>query len=161
MATAAMAYFGVVEANTAGRPLPDNVAYDADGNPTTDAAKALDGALLTFDKGGYKGSSLSMMVQALTGPVMGAYFTGVGDQASNWGGHLIVVFDPELFDGSEATESGVSELVQKAKSARTLPGVDEVLAPSERGDRLAAERLAAGELEVEDNLWKELQKAAA
>lgn len=160
MATAAMAFFGVVEANTAGRPLPENVAYDAGGTPTTDAAKALDGALLTFDKGGYKGSGLSMMVQALTGPVMGAYFTGVGDQESNWGGHLIVVFDPELFDGSESTKSGVSKLVNTTKQARKLPGVDEILAPSERGDRLAAERLAAGEIEVEDNLWAELQKAA-
>src|SRR3989344_2232186 len=68
MATAAMAYFGVIEANTAGRSLPGGIAYDEKGNLTTDPAKVLDnGALRTFDKG-HKGAGLSMMVQILTGP---------------------------------------------------------------------------------------------
>ena len=33
MATASMAYFGVIEASTAGKSLPENIAYDKDGNP--------------------------------------------------------------------------------------------------------------------------------
>lgn len=36
MATAAYAWFGVLEAKTAGRPIPEGVAMDAQGNPTTD-----------------------------------------------------------------------------------------------------------------------------
>lgn len=51
MATAAMPYYGLIEANIAGRRLPEGIAYDKKGNLTTDPAKALDGALRTFDKG--------------------------------------------------------------------------------------------------------------
>ncbi len=36
MATAAFPWFGVLEAKAAGRPVPDGVAIDAQGNPTTD-----------------------------------------------------------------------------------------------------------------------------
>lgn len=83
MATAAMAYFGVIEAKTAGKSLPEGIAYDKTGNLTTDPAKVLDGgALRTFDQG-YKGAGLSMIVQILTGPLVGASFTGIGDVANN------------------------------------------------------------------------------
>lgn len=160
MATSAMALFGVVEASTVGRPLPEGVAYDSEGNPTTNAAKAMDGALLTFDKGGHKGSGLSMMIQALTGPLIGAAFAGIGDESTNWGGHLIIAFDPEMFAGLEATEEGVNQLIAKVKGAKTLPGVGEILVPSERGDKKYAEAINAGVLEIEDNVWVGLQKAA-
>lgn len=84
--TAAMAYFGVVEANTAGKKLPEGIAYDKNGAPTIQPADVIDdGALTSFD-GTHKGSGLSIMVQALTGPLMGAYFTGIGDVAKNWEG---------------------------------------------------------------------------
>lgn len=36
MATAAYAWFGVLEAKAAGRPVPEGVAMDAQGKPTTD-----------------------------------------------------------------------------------------------------------------------------
>jgi hypothetical protein len=38
--------------------------------------------------------------------------------------------------------------------------VDRVLVPGERGDRLTAQRLAAGEIEVEDNLYRAVREAA-
>lgn len=161
LATAAMAYFGVVEANTAGRKLPEGIAYDKDGNETNDPAKVLDdGALRTFDKG-HKGSGLSLMVQALTGPLVGAYFTGIGDVVNNWAGHFIIAFNPELFAGLEATRQGVLEMTAKVKAAKKLPGVEEIYVPSERGDAQAAAAFVSGELEVEDNLYHELEKVAA
>lgn len=36
MATSAYAWFALLEAKAAGRPIPGNVALDADGQPTTD-----------------------------------------------------------------------------------------------------------------------------
>lgn len=157
MATAAMPYFGVIEANTAGRPLPEGIAYDNEGNLTTDPAKALDGALRTFDKG-YKGVGLSMMVQILTGPLVGASFTGIGDVANNWSGHLLLAIDPELLGGLKNVKKGVNQMIKKVKSTKKLPGVKEILVPSERGDRMTEKILKSGEVEVEDNLFKELQK---
>ena len=46
MATAAFAWFGVIEAKTAGRPLPDGVAQDAEGRPTTVPDEVLNGGAI-------------------------------------------------------------------------------------------------------------------
>ena len=69
-ATAAFPWFGLLEAKTAGRAIPEGVAFDADGLPTTDPNKALKGALRTFDRG-YKSSNLALMVELLAGPLVG------------------------------------------------------------------------------------------
>jgi L-2-hydroxycarboxylate dehydrogenase (NAD+) len=159
MATAAMAFYGVIEAKTAGRDLPPDVALDEDGQPTIDPAEALKGALRTFDRG-VKGSGLSFMVQALTGPLIGASFVGIGDVAGNWGGHLIIALDPELFGGVAALREGVGAMARKVKAAKRLPGVNEILLPGERGDRQAKSAQRQGHIEIEDNLYRELRKVA-
>ena len=48
-----------------GRPIPEGWAVDADGAPTTDARRALAGALLPM--GGHKGVGIAMMVECLAG----------------------------------------------------------------------------------------------
>ena len=58
MATAAMAYYGLIEAKTAGKSIPEGLAYDKDGNPTIDPSAAMDGAIKSF--GEYKGSGLDL-----------------------------------------------------------------------------------------------------
>ncbi len=53
MATSSTAYFALVEAQRAGRPVPDDVGFDADGRVTTDAAAILaGGAMRSFDRCG-------------------------------------------------------------------------------------------------------------
>lgn len=42
--------FGLLEAKTAGKPIPGDVAYDESGNATTDPAEALKGAIRVFDR---------------------------------------------------------------------------------------------------------------
>ncbi len=159
MTTAAMPYFGVIEANIAGKKLPEGIAYDKEGNLTTDPAKALDGALRTFDKG-YKGSAISMIVQILTGPLVGASFTGIGDVANNWSGHLVIAINPELLGGTESLKKGVTEMIKKVKNTKKLPDTKEILTPGERGDRITKSVLDSGDIEIEDNLHKELEKVS-
>jgi L-2-hydroxycarboxylate dehydrogenase (NAD+) len=156
MATSAMAFYGLVEANAAGRSIPGDVAYDANGNLTTDPAQAMDGAIRPFDRG-YKGSGLALMVEILTGPLVGAAFAGLGDSWHNWG-NLILVLDPELLVDGEAFKRDVDRLIEEVKGAKKLPGVAEIHLPGERGDRLAQQHLDAGEIEVEDNLCTELKQ---
>jgi len=156
MATAAMAYFGLVEAKTAGKSIPEDIAYDKDGNLTTDPALAMDGAIRPFDKS-YKGAGLSMMVQILTGPLVAASFTGIGDTANSWG-NLIYAIDPSLLVDNETFKSQVTQMVEKVKSTKKIPGVDEIFVPGEKGNRLALERAQSGEIEIEDNLFNELSK---
>jgi L-2-hydroxycarboxylate dehydrogenase (NAD+) len=160
MTTAAMAYFGVVQADTAGQQLPAGIAFDKEGNGTTDPKEVLDGgALRSFDRS-HKGSGISVMIQALTGPMMGAYFTGVGDVDANWGGHFILALDPEMFSGLQKTKEGVSEMKRRIKATRKLEGVSEILLPGEKGDRKTQEAISADETEVEENLYNELLKVS-
>lgn len=157
MATSAIARFGVIEAKTAGRPLPAGVAVDAEGNPTTDAAAALAGAILTF--GGYKGAALSMIVEVLTGPLVGAAFVGFGDVATDCG-NLAIAIHPGLLTDAEAFEADVARLTERVKSAKRLPGVEEIFIPGERGDQLWETALSSGSVTIDDALYAALEKAA-
>lgn len=157
-ATSAIAYYGLVEAAAAGRPIPNDVAFDEDGNPTTDPNRALTGAIRTFDRGP-RSSGLALVFEVLTGPLVGAAFAGVGDTKANWG-HLVLAIDPGLLGQREAFLDGVALLADQVHGAARLPEVDEIHLPGERGDRLTQRRLAAGALEIEDNLWRELRRVA-
>jgi LDH2 family malate/lactate/ureidoglycolate dehydrogenase len=158
MSTAAISYYGLVEAVTAGSDIPGDMAYDAGGQPTTSPAEAIKGAIRSFDRG-YKGSGLAMIGEILAGPLVGAAFCGQGDSKGNWG-HLIFAIDPDLLGDRDEFLANVNRVIGKVKSIRRLPGVDEILVPGERGSRTARECLEEGEIDIEDNLLAELRKVA-
>lgn len=158
MSTAATSYFGLVEAQTAGRSIPADFAYDNEGNPTTDPQKAIAGAIRSFDRS-YKGSGLALITEILAGPLVGAAFCGLGDSKGNWG-HLLFAIDPGLLSERDNFMRNVSNIITKVKSTKRLPGVDEIFTPGEKENRLAAARRESGFLEIEDNLLMELRKVA-
>lgn len=158
MSTAATSYFGLVEAKTAGRSIPDDFAYDSEGKPTTDPQKAIEGAIRSFDRS-YKGSGLALVAEILAGPLVGAAFCGLGDSKGNWG-HLMFAIDPELLMERDTFVSNVSAIVGKVKSTKKLPGVEEIFVPGEREGRLARQRRESGMIDVEDNLLAELRTVA-
>ncbi|WP_430474043.1 Ldh family oxidoreductase [Thalassospira lucentensis] len=90
----------------AGKPIPDDWAIDKAGVPTTDATKALEGAMLTF--GGHKGSALSTMIGLLAGPLIGDVLGHETHAASEDApgkphhGEIIIAFCPETFLGADA-----------------------------------------------------------
>ena len=159
MSTAAMSFYGLLEAKTAGQSIPDTVAYDADGHSTTDPAAAIGGALRSFD-GSYKGSGLALMVEALAGPLAGAAFSGRQDSKSNWG-HLLFAIDPDLLGDKDEFISNMEQLVSHVKGTKKLPGVSEIFMPGERGAMAMKQSLETGEIEIEGKLMEELKKAAA
>jgi delta1-piperideine-2-carboxylate reductase len=81
-----------------GRLLPENAAIDSEGNVTRDPAAGLAGAQLPF--GGAKGSNIALMIELLTGPLLGdllSYEAGERDTAHTGapcGGELIIAMDP-------------------------------------------------------------------
>lgn len=91
-----------------GKPIPLGWGIDAQGRPTTDAAEALAGAMLTF--GGHKGSALSAMVELISGPLIGDMTSAEslaadgGAKASPLGGELVIAIDPGGFLGELAKE---------------------------------------------------------
>jgi len=158
MSTAAMAFYGLVEAQTAGKSIPEDVAYDPAGNPTIDPALAIKGAIRAFDRG-YKGAGLALIIEILAGPLVGAACAGVGDSGNNWG-HLVLSIDPSLFGDRDAFINNVSTLIEKVKATAKLPGIGEILVIGERGNRQAVGIRASGTIDLEDNLLKELKKVA-
>lgn len=156
MATSAIARFGIVEAKTAGRPIPEGVAYDANGQPTTDAAAALQGAIRTF--GGYKGAALSLIVEVLTGGLVSTTKDADGKK-TDWG-NLVLVIDPELLVDGDTFEARTSQLIERVKAAKRLPGVEDILIPGERGNRILAQVEQTGMVEIDDALWSALVQVA-
>lgn len=88
----------------AGKPVPDDWGYDAQGRPSTDAKAVLDGAMRTF--GGHKGSALAAMVELLAGPLIGDLTSAeslardAGRGGSPIGGELVIALDPAGFPGA-------------------------------------------------------------
>jgi LDH2 family malate/lactate/ureidoglycolate dehydrogenase len=90
----------------AGKPLPEGVAIDKNGKPTTDAEAAMDGAMLTF--GGYKGSALSIMIELLAGPLIDDLTSkesmefAEGKPEAPYHGEILIAIDPNLLSGGRA-----------------------------------------------------------
>jgi (2R)-3-sulfolactate dehydrogenase (NADP+) len=71
--SSATAYVNLANAAAAGEPIPPHWALDAEGQPTTDAQRALSGTIAPA--GGYKGSALALMVEVLAAGLTGAHFS--------------------------------------------------------------------------------------
>jgi len=114
-----------------GRPIPAHWAIDRDGEPTTDARAALEGAMRTF--GGHKGSALAAMVELLAGALIGDLTSSEsqawdgGARASPCHGELVIAIDPRRFGGA-APEDG------DARAERLFAAV------TEQGARLPSQR---------------------
>lgn len=161
MATSAYALFGLLEAKTAGREIPGNVAYDSAGKPTTDPAAALAGAIRVFDRG-HKSSGLALMVELLAGAFSGCAIEDKKASAS-WG-NFVLAIDPRIIwgddEGLEAFKERVATVCDRVKNAARLEGVDEILLPGEGGDRTAEQRVSSDSIEVETNLYSDLCRMA-
>jgi L-2-hydroxycarboxylate dehydrogenase (NAD+) len=152
-ATAAMAYFGIVEAKLKGEALPEGIGFDKNGNTTTNAAEVLDGSIATF--AGHKGFGLSLLVQLL-----GSAFTlaGIpGAHEEDGAGTFVMAIDPGLLAGKDEYMKRSTKLIENIKSAKPLPG-ESVALPGERGDALAKQAEESDEIEIADAIWQELSK---
>jgi len=157
MATSAYAYFGVVTAQTEGKPIPHDIAWDANGNPATNPTDALKGALRSFDRN-YKGSHIAMMVELLAGALTGGAMENKGP-SRNWGS-LIICIDPVVFGTLEEFQENANKMCDRVKNAKILPGGVEgtsINLPGERGDALEAENLAKGTLDLSDDVFNALK----
>lgn len=158
-ATAAIAYFGVMEALLTGKPLPEGVAVNAKGEPTTNAnevvgkgeGETVGGAIKTFAD--YKGFGLSLFVQ-----LMGSAFTLAGIPGANeedGSGTFVLAIDPGLLAGKDEYMKRATQLVNSMHTAKPITG-EEVTVPGERGDAKVKQVEDAGEIEIADAIWNQL-----
>jgi LDH2 family malate/lactate/ureidoglycolate dehydrogenase len=122
-----------------GIPLPDGVAIDEHGRPTTDAAAARHGAILPF--GGHKGYALALAMHAL-----GVLCSGGADKENT--GYLLITFKPDLFVSLEDYRRALAAEIAVIKATPRQEGVDEIRIPGERAYRERARRAREG-LEID------------
>jgi LDH2 family malate/lactate/ureidoglycolate dehydrogenase len=152
-ATAAIAFFGVIEAKLKNEKLPEGIGFDSEGNSSTDAAEVLNGAVTTFAE--HKGFGLSLFVQLLGGAFSLAGIPGAHEE--DGAGTFVMAIDPGLLAGKDEFMRRSTELVESIKSAKPLPG-KQVLLPGERGDAIAKQAEESGKIEIADAVWQELGK---
>ncbi|TRW99138.1 Ldh family oxidoreductase [Paracoccus sp. M683] len=146
-----------------GEPIAEGLALDADGQPTTDAAKAFEGVCLPF--GGVKGSVLGTMMDLLAGAFTGANFGGdvkslYFDHSEPQNvGHLFFAIRPDLFMALTDFQARMDEFNRRIKSLPRAAGVDEVLMPGEPEVRTEALRRAQG-IPLTDNVVADLDALA-
>jgi len=115
------------------KKIPQGVALDKFGKPTTDAKKALSGVQLPI--AGFKGSGLAWMVDILSGVLTGGNHGGkVRDPFDDFSGpqnigHLFLVMKPNLFVGNYSQR--IKENIKRIKKLPKLNGVKKIYYPGE------------------------------
>jgi L-2-hydroxycarboxylate dehydrogenase (NAD+) len=155
MSTSAISRGAVLRADRQGESLPEGVALDAAGEPTTDPAAALAGVVRPF--GGPKGSGLAIVVELLAGALVGAA-TGT-DVTGTYHteepctkGDLFVALDPVAF-GAERFAADAGEFLSELKRTERAAGVGEIRLP---GERSVEAMRAADTVAVDEEVWEDV-----
>lgn len=116
----------IMAAKQKSTPIPEGWAFDAEGNPTTDAAAALAGTMVPM--GDAKGTALAIMVEMLAAGLTGAnyaydatsFFDAEG--AAPGTGQALIAIDPAAFgEGATRRFAEMARLIEEMEGAR-LPG---------------------------------------
>ena len=117
-----------------GTKIPEGVALDKFGKPTTDPKKALEGVQLPI--AGFRGSGLAWMVDILSGVLTGGNHAGrVKDPFTDFSGpqnvgHLFFVMKPNLFVGNSFNKR-IKNNIKTIKKLPKIKGVKEILYPGQ------------------------------
>jgi len=153
MAISPMTWTGLILAQKRGEQLPEGIAIDSEGNPTTDPAKAIKGAMFPFDHG-YKGAGIGMVVEIMAGPLAAsAYCDFTYDKDY---GNLFMAIDPELMVDIADFKAQCSDMARIIKSSRKQKGVAEIRLPGERARAAYKKATETGMVDVDETVLHEL-----
>ena len=150
MSTAAITNGDLLVAMREGTEIAEGLAFDPDGEATTDPDAALKGSVRPF--GGHKGFGLALIVQILAGALVNA--ATIPPPGANYG-LLIVALNPESFVPLKQFKTEVDTLIARVKENRRETGVTEILIPGERAYRQRAVHLVSG-IHLDDALVSQL-----
>ncbi|MCF1594821.1 Ldh family oxidoreductase [Streptomyces muensis] len=163
IANTAAARGKIYHAKERGEPIPEGWAADADGVPTTDPRRAIEGLILPM--AGHKGYAISFMFDVLAGVLTGSAFgssvVGPYRPTGRSGvGHLLICVDIRSMADPAEFEERMEALIEETKSTPTAPGTAEILVPGEPEIR-TAERLRTEGITLVDDTWAALVRVAA
>ena len=136
-----------------GEELPEDTAYDADGNMTRDPFKALQGGAMAV-WGGHKGSGLAIAIQ-----LMGALAGAPAHTAETGGwGLLVLAMDPEMFRPIDEFKKEVDAYSETIRSSKPLEGLGPVRMPFDRSWEIREKIRQDGSMQVEKSVVDRLQE---
>lgn len=150
MSTAAITNGDLLVAIKEGMSIPTGLAYNSEGEPTTDPEEALKGSVRPF--GGHKGFGLALITQILAGALVNA--STIPLPGINYG-ILMVVLDPAVFVPLEQFKREVDILIERIKANRRETGVKEILMPGERAYQSREQHLKSG-IDLDESLVNQL-----
>jgi uncharacterized oxidoreductase len=144
-------------AKARGEPLPEGWILDAAGRPSTDPDD-LDAGGSLLPVGGleacHKGYGLIVLVDVLAG-ILSAGGVCRPDAGEFSNAFLLIAIDVEPLVPRDRYRSELDQLASHVKSARRLPGVEEILLPGEPEARTARQRSTEG-IPIEPSTWQAL-----
>lgn len=163
MAISTSARAKIRKARDEGRQIPEGWALDAEGNPTTDPIRALDGFLMPI--GGHKGYGLALAVDLLCGVASGGRFlseiqTWVTDTGQPQGlGHFFILIDPDRLIGRDLYNSRMADFCRIIKETEPLNAEKPVLLPGEPEGNAYRDRIENG-IPIKTDQWEALNRLA-
>ena len=163
MAPSVAARGKIYKALRRGEKIPKDWALDAEGRPTDDPARALEGVMLPM--GGPKGSALAIMMDVFSGVLSGSAFAGHVTNPYDPSkpadvGHFLVAIRPDLFMSLEEFKNRMDYLYKRVVESEKIAGVNRVYFPGEIEQLRQEERLKEGIPYVESEIAA-LNKEAA
>ncbi len=137
-----------------GQPLPEGVALDPEGRPTTDGEIARAGHLLPFGglAGEGKGSALGLLVELLSSVVVGAPPMPTSPQDY---GHFFLALRTDLLTAPDTYQTGFDAIVERITGLKGRDGMEPRL-PGKRALEQRRKALANG-LSIDEQRWNEIQ----
>jgi LDH2 family malate/lactate/ureidoglycolate dehydrogenase len=162
MATSKVARGWVLLAAKAGEAIPEGWALDADGRPTTDARRAVEGTLLPV--GDHKGFGLALVLGCLTDLLAGNESDAdrpdwLATDREFLLSMLCIAIDPRQCRGDGFAEA-VREVTDRLKASRRADPATEIRIPGEASARRARDAAARG-IALAPALVAELDRLAA
>jgi LDH2 family malate/lactate/ureidoglycolate dehydrogenase len=117
-----------------GSAIPEGWAFDAEGNPTTDAAKAMKGLIQPI--GQHKGVGLGMAIGMLSSLLSGAaYGTESGNMIEGarigLDGHFFCAINVAFFQDAAEFKARTDRVIRQVHASRPRAGVDRLYVPGE------------------------------
>jgi ureidoglycolate dehydrogenase (NAD+) len=157
MSTSVKPWGKILEARVKNEPIPDTWAVGDHGKPTTDPFRVR--GILPL--GGPKGFGLAMMVDILSGMLLGLPFGkhvtelyGDLSQGRNLG-QLHLVINPAYFTDPKQFKASVSQMMRELNEMEPAEGFAQVNYPGQGSDR-RAEKSAREGIEIADEIYQYL-----
>mgnify|MGYP000675115026 CR=1 FL=1 len=157
MATSVQAWGKILDMRSRDKSIPDSWAVDAEGKPTTDPHQVR--GLLPI--AGPKGYGLMMMVDILSGVLMGLPFgRNVSSMYADLSqgrelGQLNIVINPAFFGDENFFFNNVQQVMDELNHSRPAQGVERVMYPGEVAD-IGQKRTDTEGIDIVDNIYNYL-----